>query len=98
MTLVIALGIAFLVSIVLLMPFFVGPGGQLQSSAASQSLPELLEIKRAVVARYIHEEQEFNSGELSSASWKQRRSYLVNRYVDAARRIDFLGAAKKQNN
>jgi hypothetical protein len=94
MTLSIAIAIATLVAIILLIPFFAGPGGRLVASSASQSISELERQKQGILARYVHEEREFNAGEMSSLSWNQRRSYLVNRYVDASRRLDFLHAAQ----
>ena len=73
-----------------LSPFFIGKGGQL-AAAASVNSPERLEaIKRTILERYIEDEKAYEEKRLSRLAWEQRRLYLSNRYIDTARRLDFI--------
>jgi hypothetical protein len=76
--------------IVLLLPFFVGRGGALQAGSAVNSPDQLERIKQALLKRYLEDEQAFQDKRISRMVWQQRRQYLVNRYVDTARRLDYL--------
>jgi hypothetical protein len=94
---VIALGVfvgIVLVS-VLLAPFFAGPGGLLQSAASINSPEKLAGLKEALLRRYLADEAAFKAGQLSALAWQQRKTFLSNRYIDAARRLDFLEHAPK---
>lgn len=85
---------AFVVSIItaifVLLPLLLAKDGRL-ASAASQNSPERLEaIKLALLKRYIEDEKAFDSKAIPQIVWNQRKQFLVNRYIDAARRLDFI--------
>ncbi len=81
---------------VLIAPFFVGAGGVLQASASINSKEKLIGLKAAVVKRYLEDEKAFKDGSLSALSWDRRKAFLTHRYIDAARRLDFLEAAERE--
>ena len=54
--------------------------------------------KAAILERFIQDEQAFENKTISKLAWEQRRTYLVNRYIDSARRLDFLKALNQNNN
>jgi len=74
----------------LLTPFWLGRGGLLQASASINSQSQLAALKEALLKAYINDEKAFTAGAMPSRSWLQRRDFLTNRYIDAARRLDFL--------
>ncbi|RZA27044.1 MAG: hypothetical protein EOP10_01525 [Proteobacteria bacterium] len=85
---------AFIVSIItvvfVLLPLLVGKGGQL-ASASSQNSPERLKaMKEALLKRYIEDEKAFDSKAIPKLVWDQRKQFLTNRYIDAARRLDYI--------
>ena len=76
--------------LLLLLPFFVGPGGLLAHGAKIDSVDQLRAIKKAILKRYLEEEGAQRRGDLSGLAWRGRQEFLVHRYVDAARRLDYL--------
>ncbi|MCX6110543.1 MAG: hypothetical protein NTZ90_13175 [Proteobacteria bacterium] len=84
----VAIGVLLLTA--LLMPFWLGRGGLLQASASVNSQAQLLALKDALLKAYLKDELAFTAGALPARSWHQRRDFLTNRYIDAARRLDFL--------
>jgi hypothetical protein len=90
-----AIIVASLVSIVVLLPFVVGPGGSLASAQSLNSIPQLESVRKAIIARYIVDEKAFHEQEINKYMWQQRRMLLVNRYVDASRRLDLLRHLEK---
>ncbi|MBM4252866.1 MAG: hypothetical protein FJ146_12915 [Deltaproteobacteria bacterium] len=86
----IAVLIGILLLAVLMAPFWFGPGGLLQAGSSINSPSELQALKDALLKRYVEDERAFKAGHLSANSWEQRQSFLTNRYIDAARRLDFL--------
>jgi hypothetical protein len=75
---------------VIVTPFFFGRGGLL-AAAATQSSPEKLKVlQEAVVERYLRDQQAFQAKEIGERAWRDRKKFLLNRYVDAARRLDYL--------
>jgi len=87
---VITLAISLVLALVLLAPFFSKDASAL-SQGSSINDPKLLQsLKDSLVKRYIDEDAAFKRGSLSALAWEKRRAFLVNRYVDAARRLDYL--------
>lgn len=85
---------AFVVSILtlafVLLPLLLGKEGHL-ASAASLNSPEKLEaIKEALLRRYLEDEKSFETKAIPELVWRQRRQFIINRYIDASRRLDFL--------
>lgn len=81
---------ALVAVVVCLLPFVVGEGGSLRAAASINSIEKLEAIKQAILKRYIEDETTFEKNALAQVMWQQRRQYLVNRYVDASRRLDYL--------
>lgn len=76
--------------IVILWPFFDSKGGVL-SEGFFETSADIVEKKMAlIVARYVQDEQDFKDHKLSNFEWKSRQSFLMNRYVDLARRYEFI--------
>jgi hypothetical protein len=86
----IAVVIGVIVITIILSPFFVGAGGLLAAGASINSPSRLEAIKAAVLKRYVEDEAAFQAGDLSRLAWDKRRAFLVNRYVDTVRRLDYL--------
>ena len=81
-----------------LSPFVLGPGGHL-ATAASVNSPERLEaIKNAILERYLEDERAFQEKRITKIAWDQRKAYLTNRYIDAARRLDFIQNVMAEQN
>ncbi len=85
---------AFILSVLtllfVLLPLLLAKDGRL-ASASSQNSPEKLDaIKTAILKRYIEDEKAFESKAIPELVWKQRKLFLTNRYIDAARRLDFI--------
>lgn len=85
--------LAALVATVL--PFFAGRGGFLAAAGTINDPARLESMKAAIVARYVNEEVVFGNGDLSLREWTRRQEYLRHRYIDVARRLDFLKRAGK---
>ncbi len=75
---------------VLMTPFWLGPGGPLQAGMSINSPEQLKALKTALLQRYLTEEAAHARGELSALAWNKRREFLTNRYIDVARRLDFI--------
>jgi hypothetical protein len=82
--------IGLLVVTALVVPFFRGPGGQLQAGASVNSPARLRAMKDAVIERFLEDEQAAKNGDLSPLAWEKRKAFLSHRYIDAARRLDFV--------
>ena len=82
--------ISIITVMILFLPFFVGTGGSLQAASAVDSVDSLESMKKAILERYLEDEKAFHTKLISKITWQQRRAYLVNRYVDTVRRIDYL--------
>lgn len=81
---------ALVVVAALLLPFVVGKGGTLQAASTIDSPDKLEAIQEAILKRYLEDEKAFENNRLGQVMWQQRRQYLVNRYVDSTRRLDYL--------
>lgn len=75
---------------IVLVPFVAGSGGTLASAQTLNSPEQLEQVKQAVIKRYLEDEAAFHDKAINRFMWDRRRLYLVNRYIDAARRLDFL--------
>ena len=82
--------VATIAVVIILSPMVIGKGGQLASASSLNSVERLLAIKQAILARYIDDEKTFEAKKINKLVWEQRRQYLCNRYIDAARRLDFI--------
>jgi hypothetical protein len=75
------------------LPFFLGRGGFLAAAGTINDPARLESMKAAIVARYVKEEVVFGNGDLSRREWARRQEYLRHRYIDVARRLDYLRRA-----
>ena len=87
---VLCLVITVLVFLIILCPFFIGKGGRLQAAASASSQDLLKSEKEALVKRFVEDEELYLNKKMMTHNWQKRRQYLVNRYIDAAKRLDFL--------
>lgn len=85
-----AILVGLLVITAIVLPFFVGAGGLLQAGASINSKPKLAAMKDAVLKRFVEDEAAYAKGDLSKLAWEKRKAFLTHRYVDAARRLDYL--------
>ena len=76
-------------------PFFFGRGGFLAAAGTINNLERLESMKAAIVGRYVKEEIVFDNGDLSRRDWARRQEYLRHRYIDVARRLDFLQRVRR---
>lgn len=90
MTVYIAVAIGVALIVVVLAPFFVGAGGLLAAGASINSPEKLRAMKAAILHRFLADEEAHKSGSMSNLAWNRRKAFLINRYVDCARRSDFL--------
>lgn len=81
--------------IVILSPFIRGEGGLLAPSAQENSAAKLDRVKVAILKRYVVDEMASQNGEISKRTWEERKKFLTNRYVDAAKRLDYLQHLQK---
>ncbi len=88
LTLAVLAGIITLM--VIMLPFFVGRGGRLAAASSINSPGELVQIRQAILKRYLEDEQAFHNKIINRLMWDQRRAYLTNRYIDTVRRLDYL--------
>lgn len=80
--------------LIVLSPFFWGTGGILAEAATQDDPIQLEKGKLAIAKRWVKDELLFASGELSSREWDMRKELLTNRFIDMARRLDFIRGAK----
>jgi hypothetical protein len=85
-----AITVAVITVAIVLLPFVLGKEGTLASAQSLNSIPQLEQVKAAIVKRFIEDEQAYHDKQINKFMWERRRMYLVNRYIDAARRLDFL--------
>ena len=90
MILIFAIGLSVLALLVILSPFVFAKDGRLQAAASVNSPERLESVKRSILKRYLEDEKAFHEKRIIKIAWDQRKAYLTNRYIDAARRLDYL--------
>lgn len=80
----------FVATLLVILPFFVSEQRALQEGATVNSLEQLQKMKASLLKRYLEDEEAFQKKLISAAVWQKRKHYLSSRYIDAARREDFL--------
>lgn len=91
-----SLVVSLVVIVFVLSPFFVGKGGKLASASAISEPKKLEGLKNAILKRYLQEEKAAELGDISEAQWKNRSKILKNRYLDVAKRLDFLTGGQEK--
>lgn len=82
--------LAIAVVIVVLSPFWLGSGGQLEMSSLVNDPDEAVQLKNQILQRYLKDETAYNACEMTKFEWQKRKQFLENRYIDITRRLDFL--------
>ncbi len=95
MSLVVSILVALIVLTLIISPFFLGEGGLLQAAAADNNLQRLQVMQERLIERYVLDAKAAAHGEIAKVSWSQRRRFLISRYVDITRRIDYLSKLEK---
>jgi len=88
-------GLASIIAVVtIIWPFFRGQGGVLAAASAVDDEGALLEAKIKLAKRWAKDEAAHASGEITDREWDIRKELLTNRFLDHARRLDFLRGSK----
>lgn len=82
--------IAVVCLVAVLAPFYFGMGGSLAAASAVKSKEQLEKIKVALAKRYIRDEQAYQNKEISKRAWQARQEFLLRRFMDTARRQDYI--------
>ena len=82
--------IALIMLMVLLMPFFFKGDPWLSGYRSFDSIDQLKSLQNQILERYLSDEKAFTDKIISQNSWNKRQSFLVMRYVDVTKRLDFL--------
>jgi len=85
-----AILISLLATLIIFAPLFLAKGGALASASSLNSPERLVATKEAILKRYIEDEKSFEDKKINRLIWEQRKQYLSNRYIDAARRLDYI--------
>jgi hypothetical protein len=84
------IGVCLVVLLLVVSPFFIGSGGLLAQASSESSVARLESMKKAILKRYLQDEEAAEKGEIGKLSWTSRKRFLMNRYLDASRRLDYL--------
>ncbi len=82
--------VATIAILIILSPMVIGKGGQLAAASSLNSPERLQATKKAILARYLEDEKAFEANKINRLAWEQRKQYLRNRYIDTARRLDYI--------
>lgn len=82
--------LSVLVAAIILSPLVLAQDGALASASSLNSPERLIATKNAILKRFIEDEKSFEDKKISKIVWEQRKQYLSNRYIDAARRLDYI--------
>lgn len=82
--------IGLVVLVLVVLPFFRGPGGWLLDASNQDSVAKLREKQKIILERWLADEEAAKVGHITAREWSMRQVYLTNRYVDTTRRIEWL--------
>lgn len=97
MYMVLCLIISIVSIAIVAIPLFFMPSQKLEASATENSVEKLERVKQAILRRYIEEEEIHAGSGVAGVVWEQRKNFLINRYLDAARRLDYLDYLDKNS-
>lgn len=91
------LAIVMVVALILLLiaPFFFYKGEALQEASSVNSIGKLEGMKESLLKRYLDDEEAHRKKLISDNVWQNRKRFLTARYLDAARRLDYLKHLKE---
>lgn len=84
--------LAVVIVLILFYPFFFGPGSRLEYGSTTNSVEVLRTLKREAIETFLIEEDAFNQGQLSPQAWLGRQKFLMGRFIDASRRLDYISS------
>ena len=90
-----AILVIMILVIALMCPFFFIKGESLQDASSVNSVEKLESIKASLLKRYLEDEGAHRQKLISDGVWQRRKRFLTTRYIDAARRLDYLKHLKK---
>lgn len=96
MYLYLCLFISVITIAVVAIPLWFFKAEKLEAGATENSADKLERVKKAILRRYIEEEEIHSGSGVAGVVWEQRKSFLINRYLDAARRLDYLAFVERQ--
>jgi hypothetical protein len=96
MLILLAVLLSFAAVVAVLAPFWLTENAQLDMSSTITDLQQGLQMRQAIIATYVREEVQQQSGQLLRWEWDKRRDFLQNRYLDIARRIEYLQWQQRQ--
>ena len=92
---ILAVVIVVTLIVVVISPFFFYKGEALQEAASVNSISKLQGMKESLLKRYLEDEKAHRNKLISDSVWQKRKRFLTARYLDAARRLDYLAYLKK---
>ena len=78
-------------------PLFFTKNELLEEAAGEATIENVRNLKKALLERYLEEEELFKNKEINVLVWKQRQQYYLNRYIDASRREDYLTVLNEES-
>ena len=87
--------LAVIALLAIISPMFRSETTVLAASAAINDIEKLTALKQEILDRYLNDEQAWQTKQLSPRAWRNRRAFLVNRYLDVCRRLDHLDSKRK---
>lgn len=87
--------LALVALLVIISPMFRSETKVLAASAAINDIEKLTALKSEILNRYLNDEQAQQANQLSARAWHSRRIFLINRYLDVCRRLDYLDNQRK---
>ena len=79
----------------LLWPLFRKAEGPLQVGWNSQDVGELLGQKDILITDFLALEKALDQDQVTQTEFRKRKEFLLNRYIDLCRRVEFLEIRKK---
>ena len=81
--------------LVIISPMLSSKTTMLATSSAVNDVKKLTALKREILDRYLNDERAWQTKQLSARGWYRRQTFLVNRYLDVCRRLDYLDNQRK---
>ena len=89
---------SILVVIFILSPFVLGRDeSPLVPSSLLVDQASMLKVKEDILNKYLLNDQLYKDEKLYKREWEQRQQFLINRYIDIARRLDVLQIDRTQS-
>ena len=86
----IAILVLVIVLFLLALPFILSSKLPLSEAIAVNSIDKVKDMRQQIIERYLEEEAALTKGDINKKEWLGRKKFLVNRFVDLSRRLDYL--------